>query len=81
MRRLLIVMMALAFALSMPSTSNAEPGRWRRGCRQPVYSQPVYYQPAYQGYQRTGPVRQMFHGLMDMERRKNAWLMSTFFGR
>lgn len=78
MRRLLIVMMALAFALSTPSTSTAEPGRWRRGYR--VQQQPIYYQSSQSAYRRA-PVRNMFQGLMDIERRKNAWLMQTFFGR
>lgn len=77
MRRLFIVMMALAFAFSMPTTSKAEPGRWRRAAYRPVR----YYQPVRTYRAQPGPVRTMFSNLMELERRKNAWLAATFFGR
>ncbi|MFK7822067.1 MAG: hypothetical protein AB8G99_25440 [Planctomycetaceae bacterium] len=75
MRKLLILMMAVAFAFCVPTQSKAEPGRWRRVYR-PTRSfayRPVRTQP--------GPLRQMFGNLMELEKRKNAWLASTFLGR
>ena len=45
---------------------------------QPTYSQPTYSQPQYRGNdQQTRP----FQRLMELERRKNAWLRRTFLNR
>lgn len=72
MRKFLVLLMALAFTVCLPTQSNAEPGRWRRVYRPRVY-RPVRTQP--------GPLRQAFSNLMELERKKNAWIASTFFGR
>ena len=76
MRKLLVLSMALAFAFCLPTPSNAEPGRWRR-FRRPMR----IYRPVRTFNNGTGPLRQAFGNLMEMERRKNAWLASTFLGR
>lgn len=75
MRKLLITTMAVGFALCIPTQSNAEPGKWRRGNRPRVFRTAPRYNNG------PGPLRQMFSNLMELERKKNAWFASTFLGR
>ena len=61
-----IVAMALIVAFSMSAASEAEAGKRNRGSRR-----------AYSSQRSSGG---FFSNLMELERRKNAWLRSTFFG-
>lgn len=80
MRRFLIVMLALAFVGVL--NSNAEAGRRGR-----VFAQrrARAFRPMQRGvFQNRWMVRSrpsVFDGLMNFERRKNAWLRSTFLRR
>ena len=68
MRRNVITTLALLAAFAIASVGEAEAGRRRvRNNRRPRITQ-----------RSSG---NMFSGIMDLERRKNAWLRATFLGR
>lgn len=75
MRKLLMTLMAVGFAISLPTIAEGAPGR--RKCRTCGQNQARYYRPAFQ--RSNGPG--IFSNLMEMERRKNQWLANTFFRR
>ncbi|MFM9961906.1 MAG: hypothetical protein ACKV2Q_11860 [Planctomycetaceae bacterium] len=72
MRKLILGLIALMGLVAMSDSASAKDRSWRK----PRYSQPQqnYY---YQENERPG----LIGGLVEMERRKNAWLKQTFFGR
>lgn len=81
MRAVILGLIALVGVVAMSDSASARDRQYRRvrySQEQVQYSQPQgqqnYY---YQQEDRQG----MFGGLMDMERRKNAWLRQTFFGQ
>ncbi len=73
MRRLLTTAVVLTIAFSLAPSSEAEAGR--RGMRANRSSRPLF-----QRFQQRSNGN-MFSNLMELERRKNAWLRSTFLGR
>ncbi len=70
MRRFLVTAVALTIAFSVAASSEAEAGK--RRYRANRSSRPLFQQ-------RSGG--NMFSNLMEIERRKNAWLRATFLGR
>ncbi|HLQ45863.1 MAG TPA: hypothetical protein VK137_14085 [Planctomycetaceae bacterium] len=68
MRKVILGLIVLVGVASMSESANARDRQSRR--RQPR-------QQSYQQYDRPS----FFGGLIEMERRKNAWLRQTFFGR
>ncbi len=81
MRKLLVTLLVLAFAACLPTTTNAQPRkRFARQRAQPTR----YYRPARRPLLMQSGSRQngsIFSNLMEIERRKNAWLRRTFLGR
>lgn len=69
MKRIVTVAIAFSIALSFVGVDSAEAGRRNRAGRQVRVSQ----------RSNNGP--NMFEKVMDLERRKNAWLRATFLGR
>ena len=69
MKRFLTTAIALTIALSLAATE-AEAGR--RRVRANRSSRPMFQQRSRGNF---------FSNMMDLERRKNAWLRSTFLGR
>lgn len=72
MRRIIITTLALTFAFTAFGDTEAEAARRRfrnRGTRR------------IQIFQRQESSGNLLSNLMDLERRKNAWLRSTFMGR
>ncbi len=72
MRKLTLGLIAVLGLVAMSDSASAKD----RSSRKVRHQQPQqnYY---YQEQERAG----LFDGLMEMERRKNAWLMRTFFSR
>lgn len=77
MRKLLVVLMAVAFTACLSSDAEAQ-SRQRR-VRRAYRPQARYYRPVFQSRQVQG--RGFFGNLMELERRKNAWLAQTFLRR
>lgn len=80
MRAVILGLIALIGVVAMSDSASARDRQYRRvrySQEQVQYSQPQGQQNYYQQEERQG----MFSGLMDMERRKNAWLRQTFFGQ
>ena len=71
MRKLILGLIALVGIVAMSDSASARD----KGSRKVRYSKPQ--QNSYQQDERPG----LFGGLIDMERRKNAWLRQTFFSR
>ncbi len=71
MRKLTLGLIAVLGLVAMSDSASAKD----RSSRKARYSQPQ--QNYYQENERPG----VFGGLIEMERRKNAWLRQTFFGR
>ena len=85
MRKVIFGLAVLAGVITISDSAQAR-DRWNSSRSQRVsrsyYQQPVEYaQPQQEyGYEQNNG-QSMFGGLMDMERRKNAWLRRTFFGQ
>jgi hypothetical protein len=71
MRQVTLGLIAVLGLLAMTDSASAKDRSRKMRYQQP---QQNYY---YQEQERPG----LFSGLMELERRKNAWLMRTFFGR
>lgn len=69
MRRIATVAIAFSLAVSFIGADSAEAGRRNRAGRQARV------------FQRSNQGPSMFDKIMDLERRKNAWLRATFLGR
>jgi hypothetical protein len=71
MRKLTLGLIALLGLVAMSDSASAKD----RSSRKARYSQPQ------QSYDQQSDRPGLLGGLVDMERRKNAWLRQTFFGR
>ncbi|MEP3482584.1 MAG: hypothetical protein ABJZ55_25300 [Fuerstiella sp.] len=69
MKRIVTVAIAFSLAVSFIGADSAEAGRRNRSARQARV------------FQRNNNGPSMFEKVMDLERRKNAWLRATFLGR
>jgi hypothetical protein len=83
MRKVVLGLVALAGVVMVSDSAHARDrrfsGRSQRVSRS-YMQQPVEYAQPQQGYyQEERP--NLFGGLIEMERRKNAWLRQTFFGQ
>jgi hypothetical protein len=71
MRKLILGVIALVGIVAMSDSASARD----KSSRKMRYSQPQ------QAYYQQNERPSLFGGLIEMERRKNAWLRQTFFGR
>ncbi len=84
MRKIVLGLVALAAVVAISDSAQARDRRFssrsQRVSRSYYTQQPVEYAQPQQGYyEQDRP--SLFGGLMDMERRKNAWLRQTFLGQ
>lgn len=85
MRKVILGLVALAGVIAISDSAQARDRRYSSRSQRVsrgLFLQPVEYaQPQQQyGYEQNERPN-LFGGLMDMERRKNAWLRQTFFGQ
>ncbi len=85
MRKVILGLVVLTGVIAISDSAQARDRRYSSRSQRVsrgYYQQPVEYaQPQQEyGYEQNNG-QSMFGGLMEMERRKNAWLRQTFFGQ
>ena len=85
MRKVILGLVALAGVIAISDSAQARARRYSSRSQRvsrSLFQQPVEYaQPQQEGGYEQTERPNLLGGLMDMERRKNAWLRRTFFGQ
>ena len=85
MRKIVLGLVALAAVVAVSDSAQARDRQFslrsQRVSRSYYNQQPVEYAQSQQGYYEQEQRPSFLGGLVDMERRKNAWLRQTFFGQ
>ena len=85
MRKIVLGLVALAAVVAVSDPAQARDRQFslrsQRVSRSYYNQQPVEYAQPQQGYYEQEQRPSFLGGLVDMERRKNAWLRQTFFGQ
>ena len=82
MQKLILGLVALVAVTAMTDSASARDRSYRVRNNGGYYTQQQVDYPQQQGgYYQDNSRQSFFGGLMDAERRKNAWLRQTFFGR